>query len=79
MANNHTQVSQGFRVLLGSLAPYIDRELGIEFGSNWWDTAVMDILYDDQKRDLPSSLTPKVRKKYEDCSELPVMVVSGHS
>lgn len=55
MADNHTQVSQGFRVLLGALAPYTARELGTEFGSNWWDTAVIDTLYDDQKRDLPSS------------------------
>lgn len=53
MANNHAQVSQGFRILLGALAPYIARELGNEFGNNWWTDGVMDILYEDQKRDLP--------------------------
>jgi len=55
MANNHTQVSQGFRILLGVLAPYIARELGTEYGDGWWKTAVIDPLYDDQKRDLPLS------------------------
>lgn len=55
MANNHVQVSQGFRILLGGLAPYIARELGNELGNNWWKEGVMDVLYDDQKRDLPDS------------------------
>lgn len=55
MENNHAQVSQGFRILLGGFAPYIARELGNEFGNDWWDKAVMDTLYDDQKRDLPLS------------------------
>jgi len=55
MANNHVQVSKGFRILLGGLAPYIARELGNELGSNWWSDGVMDVLYDDQKRDLPDS------------------------
>jgi len=55
MANNHMQVSQGFRILLGALAPYIARELRTEFGDDWWKTAVIDTLYDDQKRDLPLS------------------------
>ena len=55
MANNHVQVSQGFRILLGGLAPYIARELGNELGNNWWTDGVMDVLYDDQKRDLPDS------------------------
>lgn len=55
MANNHLQVSQGFRILLGGLAPYIARELGNELGNNWWTDGVMDVLYDDQKRDLPDS------------------------
>ncbi|MCL2159261.1 MAG: Swt1 family HEPN domain-containing protein, partial [Oscillospiraceae bacterium] len=54
MENNHTQVSQGFRALLGALAPYMARELESEFGANWWDTAVMGILYDNQKSDLPT-------------------------
>jgi len=31
MGNNHNQVSNGFRILLGALAPYIARELTNEF------------------------------------------------
>lgn len=55
MENNHTVISQGFRYLLEALAPYIARELEIEYGENWWQIAVLDKLYDDQKRDLPVS------------------------
>lgn len=55
MGNNHTQISQGFRILLSALAPYIARELGNEFGQDWWNDAVIDKLYDEQKRDLPLS------------------------
>jgi hypothetical protein len=53
MGNNHTLVSRGFRIVLGALAPYIARELGNSIGPDWWQKAVMDILYDEQKRDLP--------------------------
>ncbi len=55
MANNHTLVSNGFRSLLSALAPYIARELQSEYGNDWWRIAVLDKLYDDQKRDLPTS------------------------
>lgn len=55
MDNNHMLVAQGFRSLLGVFAPYIARELQMEFGKDWWRAAVMDKLYDDQKRNLPSS------------------------
>ena len=55
MESNHPHVSQGFRILLGVLAPYVARELGNEFGNEWWNAAVLDTLYDDQKRGLPSS------------------------
>jgi len=49
------QVAQGFRLLLGALAPYIALELSRAVGDKWWELAVVDILYDDQKRDLPYS------------------------
>ena len=55
MENNHTTVAQGFRSLLGAMAPYIARELEMEFGKSWWNDAVIDKLFDDQKRDLPPS------------------------
>lgn len=53
MGNNHTLVSQGFRILLSSFAPYIAQELGSSIGQDWWQKAVLDILYEEQKRDLP--------------------------
>ena len=55
MDNNHMQVSQSFRILLGALTPYIARELRNEFGENWWADGVINVLYDEQKRDLPHS------------------------
>ncbi len=55
MENNHMVVAQGFRSLLGALAPYIALELSREFGRDWWNNAILDKLYDDQKRDLPNS------------------------
>ena len=55
MENNHSIVAQGFRSLLGALAPYIALELSREFGKDWWSIAVIDKLYDDQKRDLPAA------------------------
>lgn len=54
MPENHLRVSQGFRHMLTTLAPYVARELQIEFGKNWWQSGVFDVLYEDQKRDLPS-------------------------
>lgn len=55
MGNNHIQVTHGFRILLGAFSPYIARELGNEFGQDWWEEAVINKLYDDQKHDLTLS------------------------
>lgn len=55
MENNHVNVSKGFRILLKALAPYIANELRSEFGGSWWQEAIINILYDDQKKDLPLS------------------------
>jgi len=52
---NHVIISQGFRTLLSAFAPYIGYELEIEYGKNWWKKGILDVLYDDQKRDLPIS------------------------
>jgi len=54
MPENHLRVSQGFRHMLTTLAPYVARELQIEFGKNWWQTGVLSVLYEDQKRELPN-------------------------
>jgi len=55
MGNNHNQVSNGFRILLGALAPYIARELTNEFENKWWTDGVIGALFDDQKQGLPES------------------------
>ncbi len=55
MGENHIYVAQGFRVLLSALAPYLAREFQSTFGHDWWNKAVLDILREDQKRDLPTS------------------------
>lgn len=52
-SNNHTLITKGFRHLLQAIAPYIAFELANTYGKNWWDTAVLGKLYDEQKRDLP--------------------------
>ncbi len=51
--NNHTAVTQGFQLLLQALSLYISQELRNLFGPDWWHRGVLDILYDDQKRNLP--------------------------
>lgn len=55
MGNNHQQVSLGFRHLLSAFAPYVALELQNEYGEQWWAEAVMNPLYDEQKRELPDS------------------------
>lgn len=55
MAENHIKVTQGFRILLQGLTPYIARELRMAFGVNWWEKGVLQPLYDEQKRNLPNS------------------------
>jgi hypothetical protein len=55
MPDNHELVSKGFRSLLAALSPYVCAMLRHEYGANWWGTAVMGKLRDEQKRDLPSA------------------------
>ena len=55
MGDNHVQISQGLRILLGAFAPYIARELVNEFDDNWWSEGVLNTLYEEQKRNLPYS------------------------
>ena len=52
---NHAIVSQGFRTLLSSFAPYIVRELSSAAGPDWWELTVLSKLYDEQKRGLPEA------------------------
>jgi len=53
---NLAAITKGLQILRDMLAPYIARELSLEFGSNiWWREGVMKVLYDDQKRNLPET------------------------
>lgn len=53
---NSKIISEGFGILRETLAPYIGRELSLEFGGNiWWREGVMKALRDEQKRNLPQT------------------------
>lgn len=52
---NYDQIVKGLNILKSGLAPYIAMELGNEFGNDWWQKGVLDLLYDEQKRNLPIS------------------------
>ena len=55
MGSNHEKVRQGERILLFALSDYVCKELKQTYGAHWWEDGVQDILYDDQKRNLPLS------------------------
>ena len=47
-------ISEGFKTLRRLLAEYIGRELALVYGDNlWWDEGVMNILREEQRRNLP--------------------------
>jgi predicted AAA+ superfamily ATPase len=53
MSENVNIINQGFRYLLKALAPYVARELQIEYKSEWWREGVLNILRDEQRKGLP--------------------------
>ncbi|AEE98002.1 Swt1 family HEPN domain-containing protein [Mahella australiensis] len=55
MGENIDMIGQGFRCLVKALAPYVARELQRQYADNWWKEGVLDVLWDDQKKDLPES------------------------
>lgn len=55
MENNYIQIQEGFRTLLKVMAPYMAREFHNEFGKDWWRVAVIDTLYEEQRRGLPET------------------------
>ena len=51
-------ISEGFAILRNALAPYIGRELGLEFGTNvWWRDGVMKVLRDEQKKNCYAAIS----------------------
>ncbi|HHW47352.1 MAG TPA: ATP-binding protein [Clostridiaceae bacterium] len=53
MTENVNIVNQGFRYLLKALAPYVARELQIEYKNDWWNEGVLNTLRDEQRKGLP--------------------------
>jgi hypothetical protein len=53
--DNYQRVTRGFQILTELLAPYVAQQLQQVMKENWWKYGVLDILFDDQKRDLPAS------------------------
>ena len=54
MQQNHERVSRGFRSLLSAFAPYVCALLKMRYGDGWWTEAVMDRLWEGQKRYMPA-------------------------
>ncbi|MCD8317268.1 MAG: DUF499 domain-containing protein [Eggerthellaceae bacterium] len=57
--DNYLKISKGFDILNRVLAKYITYELVNTYGENWWTEGVLDVLYDDQKMDLPVQGSPQ--------------------
>ena len=53
--DNYQLVTKGFQILTEFLAPYVVQQLQLQFKQDWWKSGVLDVLYDDQKRDLPAT------------------------
>ena len=55
---NHELVGRALNTILReALVPYVARELISVFNADWWQKGVLDVLYDDQKRNLPHAGT----------------------
>lgn len=52
--DNYQLVTKGFQILTGMLAPFVAIELKGQFKENWWNIGVLNVLREEQKRDLPS-------------------------
>lgn len=72
--SNHDLMTKGFDRLLEALAPYIVRELIQTYGADFWKAGVVDKLYDDQKRDLPTSGKPSELAKSLDIAKCLLLI-----
>ena len=53
MLSNHQRITEGLHILTEVLAPYVAGELRARMGDSWWNQGVLEVLYDNQKRELP--------------------------
>lgn len=60
MTTNYQRVTQGFEILTKALAPFVVRVLRAAHGEQWWRLGVLQVLYDNQKRDLPTNGDDKI-------------------
>ena len=72
--SNHDLMTKGFDRLLEALAPYIVRELIQAYGADFWKAGVVDKLYDDQRRDLPTSGKPSELAKSLDIAKCLLLI-----
>lgn len=72
--SNHDLMTKGFDRLLEALAPYIVRELIQTYGADFWKAGVVDKLYDDQRRDLPTSGKPSELAKSLDIAKCLLLI-----
>lgn len=63
MANNSALITEGFRITLNVLTPYIVRELRAFFGDSWWEDGIYSRIYDDHKQDYPEKGTDEELSK----------------
>lgn len=54
MPDNHHRITEGFQLVTVTLAPYICAQIKAQYGDEWWQKGVLDILFDTQRRDLPA-------------------------
>ena len=57
MTTNNQRIYHAFEVLTPSLARYVARELRNRYSDDWWDRGVLEVLYEQQRRNLPASGT----------------------
>ena len=55
MTTNYQRVTEGLQILTAVLAPHVARELRAQFSDEWWGRGVLDVLYENQRRDLPAA------------------------
>ena len=72
--SNHDLMTKGFDRLLEALAPYIVREFIQTYGSDFWKAGVVDKLYDDQRRDLPTNGKPSELAKSLDIAKCLLLI-----
>lgn len=72
--SNHDLMTKGFDRLLEALAPYIVREFIQTYGADFWKAGVVDKLYDDQRRDLPTGGKPSELAKSLDIAKCLLLI-----